>query len=140
MSVMQVSAGEECDCGSDWACLLARACCTPNTHPAGGCSTRWVQEGLLAGVCYANIFAGRIAEDIRTVCAGVELSVLFDTLSFIDHQRRCAFRLMLIIDSSIKILKHMISALYFCIKFDLVQILMTFLTCASPTKRVKCTI
>lgn len=35
-----VSAGEECDCGSDWACLLARACCTPNTHPAGGCSTR----------------------------------------------------------------------------------------------------
>ena len=104
MSVMQVSAGEECDCGSDWACLLARACCTPNTHPAGGCSTRWVQEGILAGLCYANIFAGRIAEDIRTVCAGGELSVLFDTLSFIDHQRRCAFRLMLIIDSSIKIL------------------------------------
>ena len=70
MCVLQVGAGEECDCGSDWACLLARACCTPNTHPAGGCTNRWALEGLIARLWYVIIFAGRIAEDIRTVCAG----------------------------------------------------------------------
>ena len=32
---------EQCDCGTDWACLLSRACCHPpsNTQP-GGCTLR----------------------------------------------------------------------------------------------------
>ena len=36
-----VEVGEQCDCGSDWACLLSRACCYPpsNSQP-GGCQLR----------------------------------------------------------------------------------------------------
>ena len=36
-----VGQGESCDCGSDWACLLSRACCYPpsNSQP-GGCQLR----------------------------------------------------------------------------------------------------
>ena len=35
-----VGDGEECDCGSDWSCLITQSCCTPNTDPVGGCKRR----------------------------------------------------------------------------------------------------
>ena len=39
--LVQPGGGEQCDCGSDWACLLSRACCHPpsNRQPPG-CSLR----------------------------------------------------------------------------------------------------
>ena len=62
------------------------------------------------------------------------LSVLFD-ISDIHPRRGCAF---LFIKFNKKKIKR--KYVHCSIKFDLVQIFMTFLTCASPTKRVKCTI